>query len=116
MKPGILAAAVGASLVLTSAAQAVELKISHVRPQGATIDVEVKVLAAADFEEKRWKTAEADQGKNEQKLADLGAKVVQLSADELAASAKKVRAEVWPEILKDVGEDWGNAILKKAQE
>jgi TRAP-type C4-dicarboxylate transport system substrate-binding protein len=72
--------------------------------------------AAADFEEKRWKTAEADQGKNEQKLADLGAKVVQLSADELAASAKKVRAEVWPEILKDVGEDWGNAILKKAQE
>lgn len=72
--------------------------------------------AAADFEEKRWKTAEADQAKNEQKLADLGAKVVQLSTDELAASAKKVRAEVWPEILKDVGEDWGNAILKKAQE
>ena len=71
--------------------------------------------AAGDFEAKRWKTAEADQGRNEQKLADKGAKIIHLSEAELAASAKKVRAQVWPEVLKDVGKDWGQAILDKSQ-
>lgn len=69
--------------------------------------------AAAEFEQKRWTTAEADQAKNEQKLADYGANVIELSDEELSAAAQKVRAEVWPQILKDVGEDWGQQILDK---
>jgi len=71
------------------------------------------VKAAADFEAKRWKTAEADQGRNEQKLADNGAEIIHLSDAELAASAKKVRAQVWPEVIEDVGKDWAQGILDK---
>jgi TRAP-type C4-dicarboxylate transport system substrate-binding protein len=68
--------------------------------------------AAGQFEAQRWTVAEKDQGKWEQRLADeLGATVVSLSDDQRAAMARKVRAEVWPEVLKDVGEDWGQGIL-----
>lgn len=70
--------------------------------------------SAEEFEATRWTVAEADQGKNEQKLADeLGTKVVTLTPEELAAMAAKVRAEVWPEVLQDVGAEWGQAILDK---
>ena len=69
--------------------------------------------AALEFEATRWGKAESDQSAYEQKLADLGATIVKLSNDELAATAKKVRAEVWPKILEDVGADWGQEILKK---
>jgi TRAP-type C4-dicarboxylate transport system substrate-binding protein len=70
--------------------------------------------AAADFEAKRWEVAEADQGKWEDRLAkELGANVVKLSDAQLNAMAAKVRAEVWPEVLKDVGADWGQAILNQ---
>lgn len=59
--------------------------------------------AAEAFEAQRWTVAEEDQGKWEQRLADeLGTNVVRLSSDELAAMAAKVRADVWPEVLKDV--------------
>jgi TRAP-type C4-dicarboxylate transport system substrate-binding protein len=71
------------------------------------------MAAAEEFEATRWTVAEEDQGKNEQKLADLGATIAEVSDDDLAAMAAKVRAEVWPEVLKDVGEDWGQAILDK---
>lgn len=68
--------------------------------------------AAAEFEAQRWTVAEADQGKWEKRLADeLGANVVRLSDDELAAMAAKVRADVWPAVLEDVGVEWGQAIL-----
>lgn len=69
--------------------------------------------AQADaFEATRWTVAEADQGVNEQKLVtELGTKVVPLSAAELAALAGKVRAEVWPQVLEDVGAEWGQSIL-----
>ncbi len=68
--------------------------------------------AAEAFEAQRWAVAEEDQGKWEQRLADeLGTNVVRLSADELAAMAAKVRADVWPEVLKDVGVEWGQGIL-----
>ena len=79
-------------------------------------DAERKALlaAAAEFETKRWATAEADQGKNERKLADNGAAIVHPSPEQLTAMAKKVRAEVWPVILDDVGADWGKAILDQA--
>lgn len=76
-------------------------------------DQQALKAAAVAFEEKRWGTAEADQAKNEQKLAEYGANIVKLSDADLAAAAQKVRAEVWPKILKDVGEDWGQAILDK---
>ncbi len=66
---------------------------------------------AAAFEATRWEVAETDQGCNEQKLVDeLGATVVALSEDELAA---KVRSDVWPVVLEDVGADWGQSILDK---
>jgi hypothetical protein len=39
---------------------------------------------------------------------------VELTDDQLAAMAAKVRKDVWPEVLKDVGEEWGQAILDKA--
>lgn len=71
------------------------------------------VDAATKFEAQRWTKAEADQGAFEQKLADYGATIVKLSDDELAAAAKKARAEVWPQILSDVGADWGQSILDK---
>lgn len=67
--------------------------------------------AALAFESKRWETAEADQGAFEQKLADNGATIVELNDDELAATAAHVRAQVWPVVLEDVGQDWGQAIL-----
>ncbi len=75
---------------------------------------EALLKAAAEFETKRWATAEADQGRNEKKLADNGATLVYPTAEQLTGMAKKVRAEVWPEILEDVGKDWGNGILEKA--
>ncbi len=69
--------------------------------------------AAVEFESKRWWRAEADQSAYEQKLADNGATIIELSDDELAAAAKKVRAEVWPQILEDVGQDWGQGVLDR---
>ncbi|WP_027245898.1 TRAP transporter substrate-binding protein DctP [Leisingera daeponensis] len=75
-------------------------------------DQEALKAAAADFEAQRWTVAEEDQGKWEQRLADeLGAKVVELSDDELAAMAAKVRNDVWPVVLEDVGAEWGQGIL-----
>jgi len=71
--------------------------------------------AATDFEANRWVVAEEDQGKWEQRLADeLDAEVVALTDEQLAAMATAVREKVWPELLKDVGEDWGQPILDKA--
>ena len=70
---------------------------------------------ASEFEAKRWVVAEADQARNEQRLVDdLGTVVVSLSDAELAGMAAKVRAEVWPQVLEDVGAEWGQAILDKA--
>jgi TRAP-type C4-dicarboxylate transport system substrate-binding protein len=70
--------------------------------------------AEADaFEAKRWDVAEADQAANEQKLVDLGATRITLSDAELAAMSTKIRQTVWPQILEDIGADWGQAILDK---
>lgn len=70
-------------------------------------------VAALDFEATRWTTAEADQGAFEQKLADHGAKIVSLTNEELAKTATHVRAQVWPQVLEDVGQEWGQSILDK---
>jgi TRAP-type C4-dicarboxylate transport system substrate-binding protein len=66
---------------------------------------------ALQFEQRRWDSAEADQAANEKKLADYGATIVQLSDNEIAAIADKIHKTVWPEVLKDVGEDWGKGVL-----
>ncbi|WP_428644797.1 TRAP transporter substrate-binding protein DctP [Roseibium sp.] len=71
--------------------------------------------AAGEFEAARWVVAEEDQGKWEQRLTDeLDAKVVSLTDEQLAAMATTVREAVWPELLKDVGQEWGQSILDKA--
>lgn len=77
-------------------------------------DREALKTAAAEFEALRWQVAEADQAANEQKLVDNGATIVRLSDEQLAANAAKVRANVWPTILEDVGADWGKGILEQS--
>ncbi|MEQ8291226.1 MAG: TRAP transporter substrate-binding protein DctP [Roseovarius sp.] len=77
-------------------------------------DQEALKAAASEFEATRWTVAEEDQGKWEQRLADeLGTNVVELSDEQLAAMAAKVRETVWPVVLDDVGTEWGQAILDK---
>jgi len=66
---------------------------------------------ANQFEERRWDVAEADQAANEKRLADYGAKILPISADEIAATAKKIQSVVWPQILEDVGVEWGQSVL-----
>lgn len=66
---------------------------------------------AQQFEARRWEAAKADQAANEQKLADYGATIVEISDAQLAAAAEKVRAEVWPVIFQDIGEDWVRGVL-----
>lgn len=67
--------------------------------------------AAKDFEQRRWARAESDQAANEQRLADYGAKIISVSTEDIEANAAKVREQVWPVILSDVGEDWGRNVL-----
>ncbi len=69
------------------------------------------IAEAISFEKRRWVNAEADQAVYEQKLADYGATIISLSDDQLADAAKKVRTEVWPVILDDIGKEWGQNIL-----
>jgi TRAP-type C4-dicarboxylate transport system substrate-binding protein len=68
---------------------------------------------AKQFEDRRWETVEADQKKNEAKLAENGAKIVAVTPEQIAKTAAVAEQKVWPEILKDVGEDWGKAFLAK---
>lgn len=71
---------------------------------------------AEAFEATRWEVAEADQARNEKRLADeLGTSIVSLTDEQIAAMASKIRAEVWPIVLEDVGAEWGQAILDRAQ-
>ncbi|GAB6111612.1 TRAP transporter substrate-binding protein DctP [Desulfomicrobium salsuginis] len=71
---------------------------------------------AKQFEDRRWETVEADQKKNEAKLAENGAKIVAVTPEQIAKTATIAEQKVWPEILKDVGEDWGKAFLAKIAE
>ena len=73
------------------------------------------LAAAKRFEDARWQAAEGDQVANEEKLKAAGAEIVVLSDDQLAAAAAKVRAEVWPAVIGDLGEDWGKALLAEVQ-
>lgn len=66
---------------------------------------------AQKFESRRWESAKADQAANEKRLADYGAKIVQISDEEIAATAKKIKEKVWPAVLEDVGKEWGQGVL-----
>ncbi len=72
-----------------------------------------KVLddVAKQFESRRWESAKSDQAANEKRLADYGAKIVEISDEEIAATAKKIQKEVWPVVLEDVGAEWGKTVL-----
>ncbi|MEE4166841.1 MAG: TRAP transporter substrate-binding protein DctP [Desulfocapsaceae bacterium] len=71
---------------------------------------------ADQFEQRRWESAEADQAANEKRLADYGATIVPIKEAEIAAIAAKIHKTVWPEVLKDVGEEWGNGVLDSIAE
>lgn len=66
---------------------------------------------AGQFESRRWEAAKADQAANEKRLADYGAKIVDISDAEIAAIAKKIQTAVWPAVLEDVGAEWGQSVL-----
>lgn len=69
------------------------------------------VEIARQFEERRWQAAEEQQAADEKRLADYGATIVELTPEQIAANAKKVRAEVWPQVLDDIGKEWGQQLL-----
>lgn len=71
---------------------------------------------AAQFESRRWDAAKADQAANEKKLTDYGAKIVDISEEEIAATAKKIHETVWPAVLEDVGVEWGQSVLNSIVE
>lgn len=66
---------------------------------------------ANQFEQRRWDVAESDQAANEKRLADYGATILTISDEEIAATAEKVQSVVWPQILEDVGKEWGQSVL-----
>jgi len=70
--------------------------------------------AALDFEDRRWVTAKADQAANEQRLEAAGASIVEVTPAQIKAAAKKIRANVWPEIINDMGKEWSEGVLKAA--
>ncbi|MCF7935101.1 MAG: TRAP transporter substrate-binding protein DctP [Synergistales bacterium] len=69
--------------------------------------------AAAAFEERRWENAQPQQAKNEQKLADYGVEIVRPEEGQLAEIADKVRTQVWPVIMKDIGLEWANGVMER---
>ncbi|NVK30458.1 MAG: TRAP transporter substrate-binding protein DctP [Gammaproteobacteria bacterium] len=88
--------------VIANAGTFADLGADH---QQAMID------AASAWENARWAAAEADQAANEQKLADYGAKILAVSDEQRKALAAKMRAEAWPEIISDIGEDYVKSVL-----
>lgn len=75
-------------------------------------ELKSKLEKVADqFEERRWPAAEADQVANEKRLSESGSTIVAIAPEEIAATAKKIRETVWPEVLQDVGKEWGEFVL-----
>jgi TRAP-type C4-dicarboxylate transport system substrate-binding protein len=68
------------------------------------------------FEDRRWKSAEADQAANEQRLADYGATIIRLTPEQIARGAEKAHKNIWPVILDDVGREWGQNVLNSIVE
>lgn len=73
-----------------------------------------KVLddAAAEMEKARFAAAPTETKSYEDMLAKNGTQVVQFSAAELKAIADKVKAEVWPILRKDYGEELFDSVTR----
>ena len=71
---------------------------------------------ATQFEDRRWDMAKADQAANEKQLADYGATIVPVTDEQIAATAAKIKKEVWPQVLEDVGAEWGEKVLAAIKE
>ena len=71
---------------------------------------------AQQFEDRRWKSAEADQSANEKRLADYGAKIIHLNDKQIAVAADIAHKKIWPVILDDVGRKWGEKVLSQIVE
>jgi len=69
------------------------------------------VEVAGQFEQRRWDMAKADQAKDEKRLADYGAQIVPITDEQIASIAAKIKKEVWPAVLEDVGAEWGQKVL-----
>ncbi|WP_417607132.1 TRAP transporter substrate-binding protein DctP [Oceanimonas baumannii] len=67
--------------------------------------------AAQSFEQRRWESAQADQAAYEQRLADAGATIVEVTDADINAYADVARQQIWPEIMKDIGQDWAEQVL-----
>ncbi|ELI5731423.1 TRAP transporter substrate-binding protein DctP [Vibrio fluvialis] len=70
--------------------------------------------AAVAFETRRWGEAQKDQKANEQRLAEAGATIIEVTPKQLVSTAEKVRSTVWPTIIQDMGSEWTQPILDKA--
>lgn len=68
--------------------------------------------ASQALEKKRFEEAEDEEKQYEDKLADLGIKVIEFSDEELAAFAKKCRENVWPVIKDDFGAELFEEVTK----
>ncbi|MGB5855390.1 MAG: TRAP transporter substrate-binding protein DctP [Oceanisphaera sp.] len=57
--------------------------------------------AAQAFEERRWEKAQAEQTSYEQRLADAGATIVEVTDANIDAYADVAREQIWPEIMHE---------------
>lgn len=67
--------------------------------------------AAQAFEQRRWDNAQADQAAYEQRLAEAGATIVEVTNADIDAYADIARQKIWPEIMKDIGQGWAEQVL-----
>jgi len=80
--------------------------------EGLPQDQQEKLVeVAGQFEQRRWDMAKADQAKDEKRLADYGAQIVPITDEQIASIAAKIKKEVWPAVLEDVGAEWGQTVL-----
>ncbi|WP_136679982.1 TRAP transporter substrate-binding protein DctP [Neptunomonas sp. XY-337] len=70
--------------------------------------------AALNFENSRWARAEMDQAANEKRLQEAGATIVDVTPEQIANTAAKVKQNVWPVIVNDIGKEWAQEILDAA--
>ncbi|MGC9490775.1 MAG: TRAP transporter substrate-binding protein DctP [Thermovirgaceae bacterium] len=67
-------------------------------------DQELLMKLGRELEAKRWAEAPEAEKKNMQRLADEGVEIITFTDEELEVIAGKVRAEVWPNIKREIGE------------
>lgn len=77
-------------------------------------DEEKKIIEdmGRKFEEERFKVAQQDQKKFEEKLKEEGIEVIEFTDEELNGFAKKVRDTVWPQIKDEYGAQLFDKVTK----